>query len=968
MRHPKQSSTTYNFLWIIIWGVISVFIFAVISLCSSKEFSRNEKFPIARLTRTTQSNNTVIDILSTWLESEGVATDDSSPSEIRRQAAIRISTFVTIDMKTLLTYDSAQLLKVLDDHKIRKKGKAMRETTILHLDDWASWNPPEPSMSSLAFVLPFTASEISKISLWLGSLDSIPVCSKKPVPNAHFVWAYAEDFDTKEGRILQSTLMWLLKKHDLSMGCFKSHVFISLKQSKSLKHLDGACTTFFQLFELLRGQFTAIQIVETDVRAVRANWLEEYVAFADLPHACSDWWMKGSPSLCNANYAPPEPIDVKFDMHINGNALYAVSCPAFQKFLYRMQLFYPAQPLISEVKYTGGCEPGIVNEGGYDHAIFRYLHSRENFVYMRWTMPKFQYTYFVANLCEDLYDVAGLLQRERFQSTYLIHSKSALLPREASDIFDVFYKASGRSVAFNEIQNLLVAWSPKVYSGEFTKETLQLVINTPSVAESMIDDTRKLKKNSQTALQLKKSMQEKLVQVIGRGKDDDYWREAYYNQTYIWTSDLHHGPMSCQIALFRDAGAVVHPEIDFGNCMYCGFCKERLKVLSYDDWRGFALESGHRTPEEMKKLFYAEYRKDPEMQRVDVVFCSHPAANCQLYLALNKPLVVYFTTRMEFGRNDGGIFWRWPSWNEKKGKKVWQEWVKDLTAITKNKKKHLIVANNRYDVEYVKYFTGLDIDYVPSWCGDLNYAFDSIRHSDRASPYQAKPGYYPSIDAFLLGPYRTNLGLQRDGKHTSEKDHVIMQDLFAALRRDNNQTVIKTISEAFPKGYLYQDLGYYRGVVILPYQVSTMFLFELYRLNIPLFCPSKDLLIQWHRRSPDFMWERIYGWPERFPGKAKSGNDVIDTATLSADPPDPNSNTPQSFAHWIQFADWYSLPHIILFDSFEDLLHKLKTTELFEVSEKMREYNRQERERLLEYWTQHFHRLKMPWTAGLWSI
>ena len=45
-------------------------------------------------------------------------------------------------------------------------------------------------------------------------------------------------------------------------------------------------------------------------------------------------------------------------------------------------------------------------------------------------------------------------------------------------------------------------------------------------------------------------------------------------------------------------------------------------------------------------------------------------------------------------------------------------------------------------------------------------------------------------------------------------------------------------------------------------QVSTMSLFEYYRMNIPLFAPSLSLLKVWCDRY-DLMWERSYGWPVR---------------------------------------------------------------------------------------------------------
>ena len=43
-------------------------------------------------------------------------------------------------------------------------------------------------------------------------------------------------------------------------------------------------------------------------------------------------------------------------------------------------------------------------------------------------------------------------------------------------------------------------------------------------------------------------------------------------------------------------------------------------------------------------------------------------------------------------------------------------------------------------------------------------------------------------------------------------------------------------------------------------EVSTIFFFELYRMNMPIFAPSLRLLVVWIRQH-GIMWERFYGKP-----------------------------------------------------------------------------------------------------------
>ena len=62
--------------------------------------------------------------------------------------------------------------------------------------------------------------------------------------------------------------------------------------------------------------------------------------------------------------------------------------------------------------------------------------------------------------------------------------------------------------------------------------------------------------------------------------------------------------------------------------------------------------------------------------------------------------------------------------------------------------------------------------------------------------------------------------------------------------------------------YKYSDLTAHRGIVHVPYQVSVMSLFEQYRINIPLFFPSIELLADWQLNYTvmnERTWDGVYG-------------------------------------------------------------------------------------------------------------
>jgi len=119
----------------------------------------------------------------------------------------------------------------------------------------------------------------------------------------------------------------------------------------------------------------------------------------------------------------------------------------------------------------------------------------------------------------------------------------------------------------------------------------------------------------------------------------------------------------------------------------------------------------------------------------------------------------------------------------------------------------------RYDAEYVKYFTGLkDVPVLPNYCA------------------YTKVSYSPTRSQVLIGPGR---GI---------KDQ-LYRELKAAARGTRFASMAR-LRDLYPR-FEYKDLAAHPAIVLIPYQVSIMSLFEYYRMAIPLFVPSPSLLAQW---------------------------------------------------------------------------------------------------------------------------
>ena len=185
-------------------------------------------------------------------------------------------------------------------------------------------------------------------------------------------------------------------------------------------------------------------------------------------------------------------------------------------------------------------------------------------------------------------------------------------------------------------------------------------------------------------------------------------------------------------------------------------------------------------------------------------------------------------------------------------------WTKDNTKFewlnsNLNEMKHnlFIISNNKADQEHLKQYTGLDSIHIPSLC------------------------------------------LYTNEKYTGSTGVIGRQD---QLRR----------------GYTWQELYSSKAIIHLPYEISTMSIFEQYSANVPMLFPSKQFLKKLVHDGYHHM-NSIYG---------------------------PYEN--QNIEWWIDRADFYdeeNMPYIIYFNSEDDLNEKIKTVDFQQVSKMMESFN-----------------------------
>lgn len=421
--------------------------------------------------------------------------------------------------------------------------------------------------------------------------------------------------------------------------------------------------------------------------------------------------------------------------------------------------------------------------------------------------------------------------------------------------------------------------------------------------------------------------------------------EKEYTGYTFWSSDFHISPVADLKDLFQPMGMRIIDESLSGHCHLKKTCSRNLKVITKQN--GITLG---QCPNQLRRKFFAAYVDDPRMKSVDAFLCHHAAGLCEAFMPFNKSLLVIASTRYEIGRHDPR---RWRAWNAN---------LKAIAAHPRN----VVAANNRYDAEYVaggvflvssrrwrrdgvearrvdgveghfrltraapqvKYFTGLaHVPVLPNYCGYTGAT------------------YKPTRRQILIGPGR------------GVKDHFLTQIQEASRNKKfrGQPMQFKRIRDLYPH-FEYGDLAAHPCIVLIPYQVSLMSIFEYYRMGIPLWAPSPQLLAAW-QMSYGVMSERTWDLVRKKRPTRGSPLPRAPGTTYAHDPNDELSK--EAIAFWIKYADFYEWPHIRTFDSFEDLVTQLAdpALDLDAVSASVRAYNAEMVRDLKSEWRALFARM-----------
>lgn len=296
--------------------------------------------------------------------------------------------------------------------------------------------------------------------------------------------------------------------------------------------------------------------------------------------------------------------------------------------------------------------------------------------------------------------------------------------------------------------------------------------------------------------------------------------------------------------------------------------------------------------------FTKQYGAD--VNEYDAVIVTYPPIFARLYDKIDKPIIIQIPIRYEHGVD--GDYDGWTEWNE---------WLKKNVEA----KKVYLVANSKYDQKYTEAFTGLPVRYIPSLC---EYTWAQY---NPAMPYVLYHGSEPTPDIPNL-----------------MKKH-------AALK----------------PGHPWQAVALHRANVWVPYNVSIMSMFEQYSMGMPVFVPSKDLLLDMYANGCEHGALSQYSWSKTYD---RPGGSQIDPGVY-----DPNDiNDLEAINWWLVWSDFYNsdfFPEIMQFPSWDALREQITAPDfkhrMLNVSYRMRLDQQRRRATIVNRWVELLDTVKKDW-------
>jgi len=216
--------------------------------------------------------------------------------------------------------------------------------------------------------------------------------------------------------------------------------------------------------------------------------------------------------------------------------------------------------------------------------------------------------------------------------------------------------------------------------------------------------------------------------------------------------------------------------------------------------------------------------------------------------------------------------------------------------------KHVIAAHYLYDIEYIYHYTGIYPILLPA------LQLDSINDI-----YSGKNG-----KLFING-------------HVKPKELIeLLSNKFEFIHSDNYF------------GYNYKTISEMKAVIYLPYSISNYKFIDHYAMSIPIFSPTPRFAVELK-----LYVDRTVSRNERYCPNMSIDIPIYENSEIKFNP---QSSNYSDELFWINFAEVYNLPCIVLFDSWEELSKQLDKSNFKKISKCMTQANKWRKFEALQNW------------------
>lgn len=140
-----------------------------------------------------------------------------------------------------------------------------------------------------------------------------------------------------------------------------------------------------------------------------------------------------------------------------------------------------------------------------------------------------------------------------------------------------------------------------------------------------------------------------------------------------------------------------------------------------------------------------------------------------------------------------------------------------------------------------------------------------------------------------------------------------------------------------------------------PRLCASRFIRRYYRMAIPMWAPSPDLLATWqlkYRVLSERTWDLVRK------KRPTAGSPLPRAPNYDSAAPDPNNELDRAaIKYWVKYADFYEWPHVQTFNSFDDLVAQLKVADLAAISRLIAAQNARMKRDLVDDWRRIFDKL-----------